>query len=430
MHITSRLEETSRMILFFTLLIAVSTPAFAVDDPLILADEAVAANPGIEALRARTRGLGELAGVAGIWKDPIFGVEYLNAPVDSFRLDRHPMSGLQFALQQNLPEWGWSTAEKEIADRKVTASRFGTNEAELQLKSSVEVLFWTLALSNLLRNVTQDHVQRTEELLEAVSANYEVGRIGQNAVLRLSVLRDRLEDDLLDFDRAEKTLSATLTKTLSRPLGTRFKTPTKPTPIPVAGTAASWLDMAIASRPLLDQIREAVRIETKDAELARIRTRPDVNVWIKYRVRTIDNAQDDGTDFASAGISVPIPWRSRKSGLGQEAAHLQNERSARARFASVLDSIESDLETIEAVWTRAHQKATTYRDQLIPAARATLDATLSDFSVGKADFASLYESEVELLFLDKAYLTAAISTYQQRALAKAATGAASLGDAR
>jgi hypothetical protein len=60
-------------------------------------------------------------------------------------------------------------------------------------------------------------------------------------------------------------------------------------------------------------------------------------------------------------------------------------------------------------------------------ARATVETTLSDFSVGKADFATLYESEVELLELERAYLNAAIVTYQQRALARAETGALAAG---
>ena len=87
-------------------------PAIAIDDPLELADEAVRENPGIEALQARTQALAAITRSVGTWQDPLLGIEYLNAPVDSFRLDRSPMSGLQFSLQQTLPEWGWSRASR------------------------------------------------------------------------------------------------------------------------------------------------------------------------------------------------------------------------------------------------------------------------------------------------------------------------------
>jgi outer membrane protein TolC len=404
-----------------------SVPALAVDDPLALADEAVRANPGIEALRAQTQELSELAAVAGTWKDPMVGLEYLNAPVDSFRLDRAPMSGLQFQLQQNLPEWGWSRASKEVAALRMETSRHAVAEAELQLRRNVEALFWRLTLSNLLKRVTREHVERTQELLDAVRVYYEVGKVGQNAVLRLGVLRDRLEDDLGDFHRVDREISAGLNAALSRPASSRFDTPTQAVPLPIAGAAAQWLDLAHQHRPELRRIREEVSLKQKEAELARIKTRPDLNLWAKYRVRTIDTATDDGTDFVSVGVSVPIPWGSRKQGLGQQAAYLEAERASRARLAATIDEIESDLQIVEATWSRAYEKATTYRDRIIPAARATLETTLSDFSVGKADFASLYESEVELLMLENAYLAAAIETDIMSAAARSMIGISDLG---
>ena len=61
-------------------------------------------------------------------------------------------------------------------------------------------------------------------------------------------------------------------------------------------------------------------------------------------------------------------------------------------------------------------------------ARATLETTQSDFSVGTADFTSLYESEVELLILEKGYITASVETHVQNAIARSVTGSASLGE--
>jgi cobalt-zinc-cadmium efflux system outer membrane protein len=416
-----------KKLLLTALLTAISVPAFASDDPLALAEEAVRANPGIEAMRAQTRSLSELASVAGTWKDPMVGVEYLNAPVNSFRLDRAPMSGLQFQLLQNLPEWGWSKASKEVATLRVEASRHATAEAELKLRENVEALFWRLTLSNLLKGVTQEHLERTQELLDAVRVYYEVGKVGQNAVLRLGVLRDRLEDDLGDFQRVDRQISAGLNAALSRPATNRFDTPSEATPLPIAGAENQWLDLAQKHRPELRRIREEISLNQKEAELARIKTRPDLNIWAKYRVRTIDTAMDNGTDFVSVGVSVPIPWGSRKQGLGQEAASLEAERASRARLAAAIDRIEFGLETVGATWSRAYEKATNYRDRLIPLARATLETTLSDFSVGKADFASLYESEVELLMLENAYLAAAIETDIMSAAARSIIGTSDLG---
>ena len=50
----------------------------------------------------------------------------------------------------------------------------------------------------------------------------------------------------------------------------------------------------------------------------------------------------------------------------------------------------------------------------------------SDFSVGRADFASLFEAEVSLLSLERALILAATETWIQHAAALAALGTSPL----
>jgi len=397
------------------------------DESSLLADEAVAQNPGVEAMRHRTRELHELAEISNTWSDPRISVEYLNAPVDSFSISDVPMGGVQFKLQQRLPTWGWTKAAKEVADHDVERSRHARAEAEGQLRLSVETLYWKLTLSRMLEGVTQEHLARTLELIRAVRVRYEVGKAGQNALLRLDVLRDRLQDDLGDFERAERTLSAGLARSLARTPESRFETPGVVDAISPEGNLEGWIELAKQHRPLLAVIREEIKQRGKSAALSHLRVRPEVDVWVKYRVRTIDTVTDEGTDFVSLGLSLPIPWGSRKSGLGGEAASLAAGDGARARLAATLDQIEAELIAVDASWRRAAEKAATYKGTLIPAARAALETTLSDFSVGKAEFSTLYEAEVELLVLERSFFIANIETRLQRATARAVTGRTSLG---
>lgn len=397
------------------------------DESSVLADEAVAQNPGVEAMRHRTRELHELAEISNTWSDPRISVEYLNAPVDSFSISDVPMGGVQFKLEQRLPTWGWTRAAKEVAEHGVERSRHARAEAEVQLRRSVETLYWNLTLSRMLEGVTQEHLARTLELIRAVRVRYEVGKTGQNALLRLAVLRDRLRDDLGDFERAERTLSAGLARALARAPESHFETPAVVDAVSPEGDVEVWTEYAKQHRPLLAAIREEIKQQGKSAALSHIRVRPEVDVWVKYRVRTIETMTDDGTDFVSLGVSLPIPWGSRKSALGGEAASFAAGDGARARLAATLDQIDAELITADASWRRAAKKAATYKDTLIPAARAALETTLSDFSVGRAEFSTLYEAEVELLVLERSFLSATIETRLQRATARAVTGRRNLG---
>jgi outer membrane protein TolC len=398
-----------------------------VDEPGKLANEAIEANPTLEALRARADELDALAGAAGTWSDPVLGIEYANAPVDSFALSDHPMSAVQFQAQQTLPPWGWSRLREEVAESRALASEHALAEARTQLRRQVFDLYWKLSLSRMLEGVTREHVARAEELLEAVRARYETGAAGQHQLLRLGVLRDRLQDDLGDFVRADRVLSAALSRALSREPGSTFATPPALTPRPVGGSVADWAALAREERPELRRLEESVRTAEKAAELARVDGRPDVSVWMKYRVRTVDTPQDDGTDQISAGISIPIPWGSATRARADRVAQLQAARAGRARLAAELDRIESELEAIHARWTRAFEQAAAYRERLMPAALATLETSFSDYTVGRADFAALFEAEVALLDLERTLLDATVRTHIQAAAADAIIGVARRG---
>jgi cobalt-zinc-cadmium efflux system outer membrane protein len=406
---------------------AASTEAEAYGLAQLIA-EALAQNPSVDAMRHRTRQLGAMAEVSSTWADPVVGVSYVNAPVDSFSIKDHPMSGVEFKLEQRLPEFGWTRTAQQVADLGVSRSRHAQAEAEVQLGRSIETLYWKLALSRQLEGVTQKHLDRTLELIRAVRARYEVGKAGQNTLLRLDVLRDRLRDDLGDFETAERKLSAGLARAVAREARAKFATPSDIDAVAPGSDLTTWIEQAQLHRPELAAIREDVKRQEKSATLARISNRPEVGVWVKYRLRVAETAIDDGTDFFSAGVSVPIPWGSRKRSLGGQAAGFAARDRARAQLAASLDTIEAELIGIDADWRRATAKAATYKNTLIPAASIALETTLSDFSVGKAEFSTLYEAEVELLMLERSYLTATIETYLQRAAARAATGRRDLGD--
>jgi outer membrane protein TolC len=399
----------------------------AVDDPAALAEEALAANPSLEALRARIYELDALAGAAGTWSDPVIGVEYSNAPVDSFSLRDHPMSALQLQAQQTIPPWGWSGLREKVAASRTQASEHALEEAKSQLRREVFELFWELTLSRMLEEVTREHIARTEELLEAIRARYETGAAGQHQLLRLGVLRDQLRDDLGNFARADQVLSAALSRALSRDAERSFATPPDLDPKPVSGTVSAWLALAREERPELKRLEESIRTAKTAAELARVDGRPDVTVWMKYRARSIDTALDDGTDQVSVGFSIPIPWGSAKRSRAEQAAQRQVARAERARMVAELDRIEADLTAIHARWARAFEQAVEYRDHLTRDARATLETSFTDYTVDRADFATLFEAEVALLDLERTLLRSTAETHIQAAAADATMGTAPRG---
>ncbi len=414
-----------------TLLLLLVPLAVAADDLADLTVEALSANPGIAAMEARVEQLDALAGVADAWPDPMAMLEYSNVPVSSWGLADHPMAGLQLKAQQTIPFPGVTGLRQEVAESRVAVAEASLDEARLRLVRAVEESWWRLLLVRQLRAVTAEHVELTDQLVEAVRARYETGSAGQHALVRLQVLRDKLADDLDDFERRDRQLSAALVASLARSPADRFDTPAEAVPLAPGEGVAGWLDQAREERPALEELRAAERGAELEARLARADARPDLTVWGGYRVRTVQTDVDPGTDLASLGISAPITLSSSRVGRGKQSAALEAAAAARRRHEALLDSIEAQLESAHAAWTRAASKAQVYQDELLPAARQALDTTLADYRVDKADFASLYQAEVQLLELDRARLTAITETHLQNAAVRAITGQSSVaGDQR
>jgi outer membrane protein TolC len=385
-------------------------------------EEALAANPEIDAMRERARSLEALVQAAGTWPDATVAVELSNQPALAPLVEQHGMSGVQLKLQQSFRPPRWSRLQREVAAAQAEVGGWQLEEARLDLRYQVEATWYRLVLSRLLRVVTASHLERTEELLAAVRARYEVGQAGQHAALRLELLRDRLEDELGDFERADRELSAGLNRALSREGGV-FETPLTISHRSGSGDPEVWMEQALRSNPSVARLGVEGRAEQARAEWVRVDALPDVTVWGGYRIRYLDTESDPGTNLVSLGVSVPLSILSARAGRALAESHERAAQAIGARKTALLDALRADLQAVQARLDRARDKARTYGEVLLPQARTTLETTLNDFMVGKADFASLYEAEVDLLNLERARLQAAVESHLQWSLARTLVGA-------
>jgi len=379
------------------------------DDPVVLAEQAVARNPGIDALESRIAALESRARAVQRFGDPVFALEYSNVPWNTWALDDSPMSGVQLKLQQTFPLPGKNRRREAVVLQDTEARRWELEERKLQLAGKVQEAYWTLALTRQLQAITTKHIDLVDSLLESVRAKYQTGSVGQHDLLRLQVLRDRLEDDLKDFTERDRSLTATINAALHREVTTPIGTPETVSPVKPTWTLEALESAASEHRPWLKQLEAEANARRAAADLARYERWSDVTVWAGYRIRSAA-APDPGTDFFSVGVAVPLPL----DFLGRSSARAAEERESAEAIEqtrlSVVDQIADMLASSLAAWERAAGKAEFYLGKLIPDATTTLDATLTAYRVDRADFASLYQAELQLLEFDRALREAVVET--------------------
>jgi outer membrane protein TolC len=362
---------------------------------------ALVQNPELDAIEAQVTALEHTTTQVGAWRNPRLVVAYQNVPVDSFALGQEPMSMLALRLEQTVPFFGKTADREGVVNKATQAKRHELEEKSNQLKLLVKKVYYRLALARQLRAITVEHVDLTKQLIDAVRIKYEVGSAQQQNLLRLEVLRDRLKDDLEDFDRQDVQLTAALNAAIHRDVATTIVTPDM---FELSGpsiqvTAAK--ERALEHRPLLKQLRSTVQMHRQAADLASFEGVPDPTFFASYGYRPELPGGNPGRDLVTLGVGFPLPvfYGSRNKAQRDEASSLAN--SVQSQRESVLDEISSGLADALATWTRASSKVKTYRARLVPQAHRVLDATFSSYQVDRADFLSLFEAELELLSFEK-----------------------------
>lgn len=404
------------------LALAPSAPeALEADHASELADLAVEASPDLAAAGTAVAALEQQVRAAGAWMDPVVSVSYANMPVDRWYPGGTPMSGIQLQLRQTFYWPGKVAAREAEAEGMVREQQQTLAERRVQLRAMVRRAYYQLALVRQLRDVTTRHLDLVDQLLSVVRVRLEAGRVGQHELLRLQVLRDKLADDLLAFQRDDTSLTAAVNAALHRAVSVRIDTPRQVTP-PVPGVDVDQLTAeAVANRPLLKRYLEQVETRRAAARRAAREGYPDPSVSIGYTFRT-PAGTDPGTDFISLGLSVPVPlFYDRRSGSLARQNELKATELEQQREAE-LDRIRGDLGRVVATWKRSAQEARTYRDELIPVAHRSLDATFAAYSVDRADFASLYQAEVQLLDFERVVRQAEVAAALARVDAQALVG--------
>jgi outer membrane protein TolC len=339
----------SSVFVFFVLLKASHVAAGQPDDPDKLAAQAIAANPALKSIEHQISALRHKSDSVQAWADPVFAVEYSNIPWDSGTLGDSPMSGVQFKLQQKFVLPGKNDRRSKVVGAESEVMKWELEEKKVLLGTMVKSAYWKLTLVRELRNIVKRHIDLTGKLIVAVRVKYQVGKVGQHELLQLEVLKQKLADDLLDFDRQEKELLAALNAALHREADTQVVTPDAIKSVKPEKELAALMGMARENRPVLKAIKAQVDWRHLAADQAAYERWPDITVWAGYRIRS-SAGMDPGDDFFSVGLAVPLPFDYTGRSTAKEEEHLASARAADQSYQARLDEIRARLGSLLASW--------------------------------------------------------------------------------
>jgi outer membrane protein TolC len=366
------------------------------DIPLTIAeaeDLALGAEPGQQAMRARAAALEEQAVVAGALPDPMLRLGLNNFPIQSGGFTTEGMTNAGATYRQAFPRGD----TRELGSRKFSRlAEAQLQEAEARgedVLSATRIAWLDLYYWSQARELVRESRPFFDDLVTITRSLYAVGRRNQQDVLRAELELSRLDDRLIDIERQQLRARAQLGEWIGDDANRR-----------VANKLPQWDDAppledlraALRDHPALQAAEARIAAQEANVNLAEQRSKPGwaLDVGYSYRDGSLPNG-DPRSDFITVGVTVDLPFFSRRSVDSTLSAALQDRRAANADKERLLRSLDSRLAAEHSRWRELSRRLSLYEERILVQARDHAQAALLAYQNDRGNFADVMRGYID-----------------------------------
>ena len=257
--------------------------------------------------------------------------------------------------------------------------------------------------------VNRENQTLLKSLGSVADARIRAGSGSAGDVLRASLERSTLEQELLELDRQRTAATAELNRLLNRPAAAPLPTPDRDS---LSLLEPLWdldalSELAVHHQPEVQAARLRYEATVAGVEIARLLDVPDLTVGATYTFigddRPPSSVVDVGRDALAFGVSVTLPiYQGKYTAARAEAA--ARSRGAAVQIDDVSRRYEATLADLLAQARAARKTMALYSGTVLPLARQTYRNDLEaytqpdprvDFDRLVADYRNLLQAEVQ-----------------------------------
>lgn len=294
----------------------------------------------------------------------------------------------------------------------------------LQVALNVKQAYYALALAQKNIQLNQEQRASYERILAIAKRRYEAGALTQVDYLNTQVALLSADNDLSDFQSAEKVARTQLNVLLGNPVEAQLQVE------PVKMYYYSEISKEEAIQKMLDHraeisaAKKQVSASERSYKLAWMSLLPDFQLFAGTTYYDVPGASplsgttgEDHTFLIGVQVTVPI-WaifNERQAIVG--ASH--DRAAAQANLDVVFNQSKIALETALENLTSLRHKIENYEKHLIPLVDQSFNLALTNYSTGKTDFQTLSDTANTRRNLKRDYASAVMnyltnySTYSQ-----------------
>lgn len=347
--------------------------------------EALRHNPSIRAARAKWGMMKERVPQAAAWPDPLVGADFERFGTSQFG----EWTDVEWMAMQEIPISGKNRSRARIADAEALATWEELRRVQLDVVAAVKATYFNLANAREQLAVNQRNIHLLTQFTDISRKKYEAGQQAQGDVLlaetetaRLTEQRRDLERDLSD---AQTRLNVLMNRKPDSPLGhteLRFAH--------FEAKSERLEAIMLANRPELLAAQHNITGEKAKLQLAKRQWFPDPAIRVEARDFSGDGS---GITEYDTGIFFSIPWPNfKKYAAGEREARNGIEMSEGNRQVAENEAFGMLRDQLKKIAT-LHHHYELFREQLLPLAQQTVEATQAGYESDKAGFLDLLTAQ-------------------------------------
>lgn len=353
--------------------------------------EARTRNPMLRAAAAVADATATREASAGLPPDPVIQLGIMNFSVPGLETNMPTSMAPSIQAMQMLPLFGKLGLSERVAEQSTGIAQASAEETWWEVRSRTAMAFYMIYEADRQLAVMHETFRLLQDFEKVAKAMYSAGEGRQSDVLRAGVEVVRMEAEIRRMEAIRTSAAARLNGLLDRPAETPIASPSfgeLPLDVPAADTLRAWAE---ATRPMLEGGRLGVAQAGTRADLVRREIWPDPVIGFEYGQR----GGEMGTErmgSAMIGFSVPIFAKSRQLRMRDEAAAMQ--AMAYAELADMRAQVGARVGELLAELDRTRTLLGLYKSEILPQARANVQASFSSYRVGSVDFMTLVDAQM------------------------------------
>jgi outer membrane protein, heavy metal efflux system len=375
------------------------TPVASPPTPLSqLLAEAGANNPQISAADHGVRAARQMAPQVATLPDPKFTYQQFSvgSPKPFAGYTNSDFAYIGVGASQELPYPGKLRARGTVAERDADTKQAEVEVTKTGIADSVKADYIQLAYLQQTLGILRQNESVLDQLIQDVTAHYQVGQGMQQDVLQAQVDRTKIVKEITMHHQQMGEIQAHLKGLLSRDQGSADIVTEDLIATPLRRTSEELLAMVQQNNPQLQVDASAIRKHDAQVASAKREGKPDFEVGYLY-----ENTDRKYRDYYMFTFDVRFP---RKKRVNAEIAEATEKRSESQQTLNA--HLQLQLAEVQEGYVKAtsdEELLKEYREGLIPQSEAAYRATLSAYASNREPFIHVLSYFTDLLCLRLEY---------------------------